>query len=111
MGLATNAESKHGRNRDDRRYSLEPIPQGLSNLGFEIARVGNAVRSMALHHDIAQDSVDTIMHLGGKTIHDAVDDDERRDTQGDRYDRSKGDPASAEISPAEQELVHATILG
>lgn len=106
VGLPGDAEGQHGGDGDHGGGSGQPVAEAflyraLVELGFRDAGGG-----VAADDDIAEDAVDAIAHFEREAVHDTIDHDERRDTEGDGDDRSEGDPAGSQIPPAEQKSIH-----
>ena len=84
---------------------LDVVAAGAADLLHVPLRVLEAGEGMALEDDVGEDPVDPRLHLVGEAGHHGVDDDHRRHAKSHTDDARQGDPAGAEVAPAEEEGV------
>jgi putative NADH-flavin reductase len=100
VAISIALEGHHRRERYDRRDPSDSITEPCTDPLFVALGLGDARLGAGFQDDIAKDSMHSILHGGCKSIHDAVDDDERRDAEGHRDDRGQCDPTGLEITHA-----------
>ncbi len=103
--------SEHRRHVDRGRRAFDVLAGDASDFFDVPIRIGHPVERAALEDNVGEDAVNPILHLVREAFHDGVGDDQCRHAEHHADDRHERDVAGAEITPAEQKLVHEPVLG
>jgi len=104
--LAADLKADHRRRGDGRRHPGDRVtgdPPDLAHVPLGILEAGIG---MGGEDDVGEDPVDPVLHLVREPRHHRVDDDHRGHAERDADHARQRDPTGAEVTPAEQELVH-----
>ncbi len=99
VACAVELKVQHGWDGNDAGHPFQAIAERFANATLIPFDIPDSVGGMALDNEVAEDTVDPLLHLGGEAVHDAVDDNKGGDTKRHRYDRSEGDPTRPKITP------------
>ena len=108
--LVVEFDSQHGGDVDANRSRSDLITTDFLDLSQMRFGIRHAVTGVTFDHHIRGEAMQSVVHFGTEASHDAVDDNQRGDTQGHTDDRSQRDISRAQIAKTKQPTIHSHSL-